>query len=132
VKTPKFFKWSVLSLLIIISLTAVCYLGLNVYIGIHVNKHASLARESFPNEKDQIYSMIKYMNRNDYSLNERNNMVWAIGRLSDKNALPYLQAVYTGKPCNHSLYLCQYELAKAINRCGGNVDFTYKDKKYNR
>jgi hypothetical protein len=50
-------------------------------------------------------------------------MVWAIGRLSDKNALPYLQTVYTGEPCAHSLYLCQYELAKAINRCGGNVEF---------
>ena len=58
-------------------------------------------------------------------------MVWAIGRLSDKNALPYLQAVYTGEPCTHSLHLCQYELAKAINRYGGNVDFKYKDKKYN-
>ncbi len=129
---PKFLKRFIISFLIVISLISAGYLGLNIYIGINVGRYASIAQKAFPEEKDKICSMIKYINSNDYPLEERNNVVWAVGRLSDKKALPVLQPLYTGEPCNHSLYLCQYELAKAINRCGGNVNFKYKDKKYNR
>lgn len=131
-KISKFQKWFILSFLIIISSAAISYLAFNVYVHINVSKYVSTSQKAFPEENDKIYSMIKYINSNDYSLKEKNGVVWAIGRLSDKNALPFLQSLYTGEPCNHSLYLCQYELAKAINRCGGKVDFKYKDKKYNR
>lgn len=32
---------------------------------------------------------------------------------------PALKSVYTGAPCDHDKYLCQYELGKAIKLCGG-------------
>lgn len=127
---PKFLKLVILCALIIVSLSIVGCLVLNIYISANVTNYATVARKSFSNESEVIYAMINYINSNDYSLKERNNMVWAVGRLSDKRALSSLQALYTGEPCNHSLFLCQYELAKAINRCGGNVDYKFKDKKW--
>lgn len=131
-KISKFIKWFILSFIIVILIISAGYLAMNIYIRINVDKYVSIAQKACPEETDRIYSMIKYITNNDYSLQERNNVVWAIGRLSDKKALPFLQSLYTGEPCNHSLYLCQYELAKAINRCGGSVNYKYKDKKYNR
>lgn len=45
--------------------------------------------------------------------------VWTLGRLRNPTALPALTAAYTGQPCEHDRNLCQYELRKAIKRCGG-------------
>jgi hypothetical protein len=111
-----------LSVYAVISLVALTVLGFYIYIRVHVNQYAGIARKSFPAEKEKVDAMVKYMNSSNYTLKERNNMIWAIGQLSDDRALPYLQELYTGEPCKHSLNLCQYELAKAINKCGGNVE----------
>lgn len=104
----------------------------SVYVHNSVKKYSFIARKEFPGEKEDMSAMIRYILDKHYTLENRNNMIWAIGRLSNIKALPFLEAFYTGEPCSHSSYLCQYELSKAINRCGGNVKFKYKDKKYNR
>ena len=122
------FKWIGISLAVIIILG---FTSLQVYISLSVNKYVSIAVDKFPDEKGKIFSMINFVKSKDYPLSEKNNMIWAIGRLSDKKALSYLQSIYTGNPCNHSENLCQYEISKAINRCGGKTDFKYKDKKFN-
>jgi hypothetical protein len=54
-----------------------------------------------------------------HSLKERNLAIWALGRLGDRSALPALRTAYTGELCRHDTILCQYELEKAIRRCGG-------------
>ena len=43
-------------------------------------------------------------------------------------ALPALEAVYTGGQCQHNRLLCQYELEKAIELCGGSPDLLKKSK----
>ena len=65
-------------------------------------------------------ALIEYMNSESHPLKERNRAVWALGRLRDPRALPALEGVYTGDLCEHARFLCQYELEKAIKRCGGN------------
>jgi hypothetical protein len=49
-----------------------------------------------PEEDDKLFSMIKYANSNQYSLRDRNGMIWAIGQLADKRALNHLLDLYTG------------------------------------
>lgn len=120
---------------VFISLIAVCplfliaILGLLLWIQIDVGQCKSISHTAFPNETKVLDSMILFMNDSTQTLKDRNCMVWAIGQIADKKALPFLLANYTGEPCNHDAFLCQYELAKAIKRCGGNVEFKYKDKK---
>jgi hypothetical protein len=114
-----------------LSIVLIAFLGLLIWIQIDINYRKLIAHTAFPNEKTKLDSMILYMNDSSKSFKERNNMVWAIGRNANKKALPYLLANYTGNRCDHDAFLCQYELEKAINLCGGNVNFQYKDKKYN-
>ena len=45
-------------------------------------------------------------------------------------SLPVLEAVYTGEPCDHEEVLCQYELEKAIKRCGGTPTPPRKTKRH--
>lgn len=118
--------------MVIIIALSLLFTGGVIHVQICLSKYVSMAQKCFPDENDKLFSMIKYVNSNQYSLKDRNNMIWAIGQLSDRRALNHLLELYTGEPCAHSLYLCQYELSKAINRCGGKVDFKYKDKKYNQ
>jgi len=55
---------------------------------------------------------------------KRNHAIWALGQLGDKRALPSLEKLYTGEPCDHSKYVCQYELKKAIKLCRGGLNIT--------
>ena len=60
------------------------------------------------------------MNSTSHSLRDRIHIgVWTLGRLANPRALPALESVYSGEPCEHDKSLCQYELEKAIRRCGG-------------
>ncbi len=68
---------------------------------------------------DDIEALVAYLDSNTHSLQEKNHTVWALGRLRDKRALPVLESLYTGEPCQHQTSLCQQELKKAIDACKG-------------
>jgi len=87
-----------------------------------VHKCTVLAQEAHPSPGDDVAALVAYMNSDEHDLQQRNLAVWTLGRLRDPHALASLQAVYTGELCDHSKYLCQYELAKAITLCGGIPD----------
>jgi hypothetical protein len=125
-------KVLLISSISVVSLILIAILGLLVWIQVDVNYRKSIAHTSFPGEKTVLDSMILYMNDSSKTFKDRNYMVWAIGQIADKKALPFLLVNYTGQPCKHYEYLCQYELEKAINRCDGKVTFEYKDKKNNQ
>ncbi len=57
-------------------------------------------------------------------LRDRNRAIWAIGQLGDRRALPPLEGLVTGAPCDHAAAVCQYELKKAIRQCRGGVNIT--------
>jgi hypothetical protein len=73
---------------------------------------------------DRVEALITYVKSEDHSLRKRNLAVWALGQIGDKRALPVLTQFYTGGPCDHSHYLCQGELQKAIKLCQGNFNAT--------
>ncbi len=78
----------------------------------------------YPQAADEIEALIMRMQLEDCRMKDRNMAVWALGRLADERALEALKQEYTGRPCEHDKFLCQYELQKAICRCGGKMKNT--------
>ena len=69
-------------------------------------------------------ALVAMMNANDRPLKDRNSAVWALGQLGDPRALPSLEGLVTGAPCDHTAAVCQRELRKAIRQCRGGVNIT--------
>ena len=84
-----------------------------------VRNYTKVAQKAHPHPGNDVAALTEFMNSDAHSLRERNLAVWTLGRLSDATSLTALESIYTGKPCEHDTNLCQYELAKAIKRCGG-------------
>jgi hypothetical protein len=84
-----------------------------------VQKYTGIAQTTHPNPGDDVASLMAFMNDDTQSMDDRNLIVWTLGRLSDSSALPALEGAYTGDTCSHYSSLCQDELEKAIKRCGG-------------
>ena len=73
---------------------------------------------------DPVDALILFMESADEPLAKRNRAVWALGQMGDARALPHLRKHYTAQPCDHSRFLCQYELKKAIRLCEGGWNLT--------
>ena len=71
---------------------------------------------------DRIEALIAYVQSKKHSLRDRNRAVWALGQMGDGRALSVLEKFYLGELCDHSKFLCQYELKKAINLCKGGLN----------
>lgn len=78
-----------------------------------------MAQHAYPHPGDDAAALADFILSEKQNIQERNHTVWAAGRLRAKETLPALQKLYTGAPCQHEAELCQYELQKAIKRCGG-------------
>lgn len=85
-----------------------------------LDRSTEQAQRAFPGATSEVSALIAVMQDKAYSLRERNMAVWALGQLRDPEALPALQAVHTGEPCDHQHHLCQRELRKAIELCRGD------------
>ena len=94
------------------------YLGASLMIGLGVNSTSRSAMAQF--DGDRIEALIALVDCDNCSLEDRNHAIWALGQLKDKRALPILYKYRTGKPCNHSQQICQYEISKAIRWTEGN------------
>lgn len=79
-------------------------------------------------EGDIVEANIKFLQSKQHSLIEKNDVVWALSQIGDDRALPILEKLYTGipceKPCEKHKKICQYELEKAIKSCKGNFSLT--------
>ena len=94
------------------------YLGASLMIGLGVNSTSRSAMAQF--DGDRIEALIALVDCDNCSLEDRNHAIWALGQLKDKRALPILYKYRTGKPCNHSQQICQYEISKSIRWTEGN------------
>jgi hypothetical protein len=85
-----------------------------VFASIHsgVTNMARSAMAQYPG--DRVEALCALVDCTSCGLSERNHAVWALGQLRDSRALPVLQKYYTGRQCDHSADLCQYEIRKAI------------------
>ena len=68
---------------------------------------------------DQVEALLGLVQSEGRSFADRDQAVWALGILGEGRALPVLTKFYTGRECDHSRFLCQKELRKAIDRCEG-------------
>jgi len=84
-----------------------------------LEEFTAMAQAAHPAPDADIKSLILFLNDDAQSIDDRNHVVWTLGQLSDSEALATLELAYTGEACNHGANLCQYELEKAIKRCGG-------------
>lgn len=91
-------------------------------IGVGVKEISAEAIQEFSG--DNIEALMAYVDSEKHTLKKRNRAVWALGKIGDVRALPVLEKYYTGQPCNHIRYLCQYELKKAIKLCKGGINIT--------
>ena len=93
------------------------YVGLGSVIGHQVRDVVSIAQAASPG--DPVTALLSVVNSPDFSLPEKNRAVWALGQLGNPRALGTPEALFTGEECDHSSYVCQYELEKAIQLCRG-------------
>lgn len=105
-------------LAIVVGLFIFVYLGVSIMIGWGVNKESRNAMTRFSG--DRIEALMALVDCQDCGVEDRNHAVWALGQLRDMRALPILYKYRTGKPCNHSRQICQYEISKAIRWTEGN------------
>ena len=96
--------------------------GLYGWIQWDAHQKAKAVLAAYPQASDEVEALLLRMESPDCTLKQRNQAVWILGRLADERALARLVQVYTGQPCEHDKFLCQYELEKAICRCGGYVE----------
>jgi len=91
--------------------------GLVWWITADAYQRGAKAMREFPG--DEVDALAALVTSETRPLSERNRAVWALGQIGDGRALPALERLYTGVPCDHARYLCQYELKKAIEKCRG-------------
>ncbi len=90
------------------------------YIHKSVRENCQVAQQAHPHTGDDTAALIDFMNSESHSFQDRTHLaIWTLGRLGTSRALPALESAYTGEVCDHERKLCQYELEKAIKRCGG-------------
>jgi len=105
-----------------LGLMVVTYLALGFSIGRSVKQAVAAARRDHPGPVTAALQAVAASER--YGLRERNRAIWALGQLGDPAALPTLEKLYTGGPCDHEHALCQHELEKAIAGCRGGTNLS--------
>lgn len=94
----------------------------SIWIGQSVEEKCVMAQEKYGGEC--VEALRAKLEDPSVSLDEKNKTVWALGQLGDRKALSVLKKYYTGEPCDHEKYLCQYELEKAIKLLDGGFNLT--------
>ncbi len=108
--------WPLLALSVILLLYS-GFAGFVWWVQADAYKFAARAAQGFPG--DQVDALLVLVQSEQHTLGERNRAVHALGQIGDPRALPVLERFYTGGECQHSRFLCQKELEKAIARCNG-------------
>ena len=119
-------KITITGLFIIIIGMGIAYIGFRIWFKSEINQICGHATSQY--DGDKIEALITLLNDYDQSLKTKNNAIWALGKLNDQRALPVLKKLQTGNECDHTTYVCQRELQKAIDNLEGRgIDlFTFK------
>ena len=104
-------------LLVFIIGLGIVYIGLRIWFKSEINQICNHAMSQY--EGDKIEALIAMLNAEDQILKTKNNAIWALGKLNDQRALPVLRKLQTGNECDHTRYVCQRELDKAIRNLEG-------------
>ena len=110
-------KIMITGLFILITVMGIACMGLRIWFKSEINQICNHAMTR--NEGDKIEALIAILNSEDQSLKTKNNAIWALGKLKDQRALTVLRNLQTGNDCDHTRYVCQRELEKAIRNLEG-------------
>jgi hypothetical protein len=105
-------KWAIRISVVLFVALFVMFSMASLMIGLGVRGFSSAAERQFPG--DRAGALISMVGCESCSLRDRNHAVWALGQLAEARALDVLEKYYTGKPCDHEHFICQYELEKAL------------------
>jgi hypothetical protein len=96
---------------------------LSLWIELHVKKMCEMATLKYPGDKVEALMMSVETKEYGYDAHRyktNNRVIWALGQLGDKRALPFLKNLLTGEPCDHETNLCQGEIKEAIHKLERN------------
>ncbi len=105
-------------ILIVLLACVVVIILLSLWIELHIKKTCEMATRKYPGDK--VEALIIFADSKENSLRANNRAFWALGQLGDKRALPFLQNLLTGEPCDHETNLCQGEIQEAIQKLERN------------
>jgi len=108
----KILAWGA-GIVICLAVIGIAAIFLSIEVGVEKQKKQAMAR--FPG-RDPSQALIELVDCEKCSLPERNHAVWALGQIREDRALPVLHKHFHGGPCDHSKFVCQYELSKALKR----------------
>lgn len=111
--------WWPVSALAVVLLLYSGFAGVVWWIQADAYRFADRAKQEFAG--DDVEALLSFVQSEQHTLAERNQAVHALGRFGDRRALAVLEKFYTGRDCQHSRFLCQHELRKAIDRCSSKV-----------
>jgi hypothetical protein len=106
--------------LVSITLPILAFGALCFIIGSSVKGAVSNAQSSYSG--DPVTALIQVATSENTGISERNRAIWALGQLGSSRAMPALQSLYTGEPCDHKKLICQHEVEKAIQGCGEGLN----------
>ena len=67
-------------------------------------------------------ALIEVATSDEADISDRNRAIWALGQLGSSRALPALQSLLTGGPCDHDKLICQHEVESALKGCDGSLN----------
>lgn len=111
-KKQPLFKWVLYWTVVGMSTFILFFLVTTTLIGYSVKEKCEISKAKYGGSCQE--ALVSFLNDETNSLKQRNEAVWVLGQLGDTKSLPALQSYYTGEPCDHERFLCQYELEKAI------------------
>jgi len=115
-------RWLKRGLVALVAFPIGAFVAVSLVVGSGVRAASDAALQAHAG--DQIAALMKFVETQTHSLQERNRAIWALGQLGDSRALPLLERHFTGGPCDHERALCQRELAKALEKCRGATNLT--------
>lgn len=72
---------------------------------------------------DAVESLISALKTENFSIREKNQIIWALGEIGDKRAVSILRTLESrekcDKPCDPNTKICQYGIQKSIKHCEG-------------
>jgi hypothetical protein len=80
-----------------------------------------LAKAQAERAGGRIEALTSYLGSADVDLEEKNRVIWVLGELRDERAIGMLRRLHVAQTCDHSRFVCQREVRKAIAKVNGEV-----------
>ena len=114
----RIFRMITITISVIISCLLLIYIGLWFWIKSDINKYCDDAMSRYSG--DRVEALISVLKSETSSLTEKNHAIWTLEYIGDERALVVLKKLQTGTRCDHSIYVCQRELIRAIGNIEGS------------